>query len=67
MLKFITPLLQNGTVIIFDDWFTYKGMKNKGQQKAVDEWLKSNINISLLEHARYGKSQKSFIVNIGLD
>ena len=67
VLKFITPLLQNGTVIIFDDWFTYKGMKNKGQQKAVDEWLKSNINISLLEHARYGKSQKSFIVNIGLD
>ena len=67
VLKFITPLLQNGTIIIFDDWFTYKGMKNKGQQKATDEWLKINNNIDLVEHSRYGKSQKSFIVNIGIN
>lgn len=65
VLNFITPILQNGTIIIFDDWFTYKGMKNKGQQKAVTEWLAINKEVSLIEYAQYGKSQKSFIVNIG--
>ena len=64
VLKFITPLIQNGTILIFDDWFTYKGMRKKGQQKAVNDWLIENKYISLLEHSRYGKSQKSFIVNI---
>lgn len=67
VLNFIIPLIQNGTVIIFDDWFTYKAMKNKGQQKAVKEWLERNKNISLIEHARYGKSQISFIININVD
>ena len=67
VLNFITPILQNGTILIFDDWFTYKGIKNKGQQKAVSDWLIQNKDISIVEHARYGKSQKSFIVNIGIE
>ena len=67
VLNFITPILQNGTILIFDDWFTYKGIKNKGQQKAVSDWIIQNKDISIVEHARYGKSQKSFIVNIGIE
>ena len=37
VLKFIPPLIQEGTIIIFDDWFITG--KNAGQQLAVREWL----------------------------
>jgi len=64
VLNFITPILQNGTILIFDDWFTYRGSPKEGQQKATKEWLSLNQNIYLTEHARFGVSQKSFIVNL---
>ena len=64
VLNFITPLLRNGTVLIFDDWFAYKGSPNEGEQKATKEWLQLNPNILLSEHARFGPSQKSFIVHL---
>lgn len=63
VLNFITPLLQIGTILIFDDWFAYKGSPKEGEQKATKEWLHLNPNITLAEYARFGASQKSFIVN----
>lgn len=38
ILQFIPPLLQDGTVLIFDDWFSYKGSPYEGVQKAFREW-----------------------------
>lgn len=38
VLKFVTPLLQDGTIIIFDDWFSYKGNPYEGVQRAFNEW-----------------------------
>lgn len=64
VLNFITPLLQKGTVIIFDDWFCHKGSINEGEQKATAEWLAINKKIRLIDHGRYGHAQKSFIVNL---
>lgn len=37
-LDFITPLLQDGTVIVFDDWYSYKGNPKEGEQRAFHEW-----------------------------
>jgi len=64
VLNFITSLLQNGTIIIFDDWFCHKGSIDEGEQKATAEWLEINRNIRLIEHGRFGHAQKSFIVNL---
>jgi len=63
VLKFITNLVHNGTIIIFDDWFSYKGDPNKGEQKACSEWLAKNKNIKLIPFSRYSYTQMSFIVN----
>ena len=64
VLNFITDLIQSGTIIIFDEWYTFKGDPNKGEQKACNEWLKKNPNITLIPYVRYKTYQMSFIVNI---
>lgn len=64
VLNFITDLLQEGTIIIFDDWFNYKSNPNKGEQKACYEWLNNNSNIKLIEYGNNLLTQKMFIVNI---
>ena len=46
-LRFITPYLQNGTVLVFDDWFRNKGNPEDGVQGATILWLRENENINL--------------------
>src|SRR5580704_6172027 len=45
VLDFITGYLQNGTVLIFDDWFSYKGRLDRGEAKAFQEWSEKNPRI----------------------
>lgn len=61
-LDFVTDLVHNGTIIIFDDWLSYKGNNKKGEQRACNEWLETNKNIKLIPFARYSYTQMSFIV-----
>ncbi len=42
VMKFINNLIQEGTVIILDDWAMYKLRKDRGIQKAYYEWKKTN-------------------------
>ncbi len=61
VLNFITPLIQNGTVIIFDDWFQFQGNPVKGEQKAFNEWvLEQDIYFS--EFMKKTPWKNSFIV-----
>jgi O-methyltransferase len=64
VLEFITDLVQDGTVLIFDDWFAFKGNPNKGEQRAVAEWLAANPHIALSEYMRWGPVQKAFVVHL---
>jgi O-methyltransferase len=63
-LDFITAFLEDGTLIIFDDWFTYRGNPNRGEQKAFSEWLEKNPNISATEYRKFAWAGNSFIVHL---
>jgi len=63
VLEFITPLIVNGTILIFDDWLAYKGSPDRGEQLACSEWLDTNPELSLVPFARFGLTQQAFIVN----
>jgi O-methyltransferase len=63
VLTFITPLLVDGSILIFDDWYAYKGSPFKGERLATFEWLQDNPNIVLSEFASRGTHQRAFIVN----
>ncbi len=63
VLNFITPFLQVGTVIIFDDWRCYRNHPDYGEQKACREWLEQNPHISLSELYSFGWNGIAFTVS----
>jgi len=62
VLRFISDLLVNGSVIMLDDWFLYEANPDRGVQKAVGEWLVAHPEIELVEYHKYGWHGISFIV-----
>lgn len=38
-LNFAAPLLQDGTIVLFDDWFLFRGRPNKGVRASFEAWL----------------------------
>jgi len=61
VLSFIGPLLQDGTVIVFDDWFCYHGRPDRGEQRAVHEWLEAAPDFRLVDYRNVGWHGKAFI------
>ena len=66
VLDFILPFLQDGTVLVFDDWFSYRANPNRGQQRAFYEWSESDKVSQAYSFTEYQKDKwkrNSFIVN----
>lgn len=64
VLDFITDLVDQGTIIIFDDWYRYKGSPHKGEQRACNEWLEKNPQIELVQYWQQGPQSVAFLVNL---
>lgn len=62
VLEFLTDKLQDGTLLIFDDYYCYRGNPNYGVPKAINEWS-DNRNIMLSEYCNYSWAGKVFIVH----
>jgi len=62
VLDFITDYLTTGTVLVFDDWFCFRGDPSKGEQRAAKEWLAKHPEIELVEYHKFGYHGNSFIV-----
>src|SRR5262249_18311989 len=64
VLNFVTDLVAQGTILVFDDWFCYQGRPDRGEQKACKDWLARNPHIELIEYWREPPQPMSFIVNL---
>jgi hypothetical protein len=62
VLEFIKDRLRQGSIIAFDDWYCYDS-PDKGERKAVTEWLQKNPDLELVEYNNFRWAGKSFIVN----
>lgn len=60
-LKFVKNYIQDGTLLIFDDWYYYKCSKDKGEQKAFYEWTEK-YDINYIEFNINPVLGKSFIL-----
>jgi hypothetical protein len=63
VLDFCTDLVTQGTIIVFQDWFRFKGRPDQGEQRACNEWLARNPQFELIEYWREGPQAVSFLVN----
>jgi O-methyltransferase len=64
VLDFISNYIQDGTVIIFDDWFSFRGDPDRGEQKAFAEWLAKNPDIRATEFQKFDWKGISFILHL---
>jgi hypothetical protein len=61
VLKWLTGKLVDGAVLCFDDWFTFSGRPDKGEQRAVAEWLAANPHVRLMPYRDFHWAGKSFL------
>ena len=61
-LNFVKTLLQEGTIIIFDDLNFFKGNENKGEFGAFEDFKDQNPNIKFRRIFDYGYSGRAFVV-----
>ena len=64
-LRFVTPLLQTGTVLYFDDWYTSSGDMRLGEAGACRDWLAAERGLELVDYGDVGILGKLFIANRG--
>jgi hypothetical protein len=64
VLEFLTDLVGQGTILIFHDWFRFRGSPNCGEQRACREWQERNPHLELVEYWREGPQAVSFLVNL---
>ena len=63
VLEWVTPLLQQGTLLMFDDWNTFSASWSHGERAAAREWLEAKPHLNLESYAHYGWHGEAFIVH----
>ena len=64
VLNFVGPMLRQGSIVLFDDWYSYALHPNKGEVRALNEFLKENTQLEFIFWKDYGPAGKSFIVSL---
>ena len=62
-LEFIKPAIQEGTILIFDDYVFFKGNENKGECGAFNDFRKKYPEISFRRIFNYGYGSQAFIAS----
>ena len=63
VLEFVTDLVQQGTIMVFHDWYRYSGDRRQGEQRATHEWLGRNPHLELEPWWQEGPQAKAFLVH----
>ena len=63
VLGFVEDLLQDKTIIMFDDWNCFEASDDKGERRAFKEFLDSHPDWSVETFVSFGWHGQSFILN----
>ena len=63
VLDFVRPLLQDGTVLMFNDFYRFKGHPNLGERKAFAEFLAREPGLLVTDYAKFGSTGQAFLIN----
>lgn len=62
-LEFCTPFFRDGSIVIFDEWFQFRGNPFLGERRAFSEWQAKNPSWSISDFATEGPWSKAFILS----
>jgi hypothetical protein len=63
VLESAAPALQDGSVLLFDDWFHYRAHPGKGESRAFDEFLGRRPEWDARPWGSYGTFCAAFILS----
>jgi hypothetical protein len=61
-LDWLTPYLQNGTILLFDDWYSFGNNEDLGQPKALHDFLDKNKNLKTENLWNFSQNGNAFIL-----
>ena len=61
VLDFVSPFIETGTWLFFDDYWTFRGSPFHGPQKAIREWLSEHPELGIQDHMNFRGFGKAFI------
>ena len=62
-LECTAPALQDGAMLLFDDWFHYRGHPGKGEARAFGEFLAAHPEWQSSQYRSYGTFCNAFILS----
>jgi hypothetical protein len=62
-LAAMAPVLQDGAILLFDDWFHYRGHPGKGEARAFTEFLGAHPEWGAVQYQPYATFCNSFILH----
>jgi hypothetical protein len=62
-LNALAPSLQDGTVLLFDDWFHYRANPSKGEARAFEEFLAARPEWRAVHYRSYATFCNAFILS----
>ena len=62
-LDYVTDLLTDGSLLVFDDWHCFGSRPDRGEQMACAEWLERNPAIRLAHYRDFHWAGRSFVVH----
>ena len=64
VFTFITPIVHDGTVIIIDDFFRYRGHPQRGVRRAFNEWRQGCPHIGLSKLGQCSANRLAFVCHL---
>ncbi len=62
-LEFIRPLLQDGTLIMFNDFYRFKGHPELGERRAFTEFRANNPDVFVTDYAKFSSVGQTFLIH----
>jgi hypothetical protein len=63
VLPFVEPLLQDGALLIFNDYYRFRGSPACGERRAFTEFLAAHPALEATDYARFGAVGQAFLMH----
>jgi hypothetical protein len=67
VLEFLGDLLQQGSILLFDDWDCFGGRDHMGERRAFAEFLQRSSRFVAEPWIRFGRRGQGFVIHVDQD